>query len=422
MTLQQIDLDTIQPNNKRGVPGRTAMTIVNQNAAEAEQRLAAMEAGAPGIVARLDALDGAVDAVAGSLAVLDSSVEQETLDRIAGDASVQNSLNVLAERIRGRNGFINGDFRIWQEGTAFPAAQAYYSADCWLCSNGVSTGAISRFPFASAQSQIPGNPKYFLRYTLNSVAGAANYATLRQRIEGVTSFAGQTVTVSFWARANAPRQLSLEFAQRTGNAGEVNGIGVRKINVTTAWEKKVATVEIPIFAGADVGVDMLEFLVWLDAGSQYNPRTDSLGQQGSGVIDFALFQLEEGDVATAFDRRPEPLELVLCQGFYEVVPMWGTSGVTYTANGDTRGAAISYKVTKRRQPSFTRRGTLNVVATGSEGSVINVDLGTVSINGSTSHCWVSGVSGIAGLAPAGAVVSWGDNRSGGLSAVVDARL
>jgi hypothetical protein len=422
MTLQLIDIDIVYPNGERGVPARSASIVNNENAAETEQRLTALESGGAGIGNRLDSLDDAVDSVEAGLAaegLTRATADQELEERVAG---LEGDSLTLAGRIRGRNGFINGDFRIWQSGTAFAAAQAYYAADGWICSNGASTGAISRLPFASSQSQIPGNPKYFLRYTLSSVAGANNYATLRQRFEGATTYAGQTVTVSFWVRANAARQLSLEFAQRTGNAGEVIGIGVRKISVSTAWEKKIATVAIPIFAAADVGVDILEFLVWLDAGSQYNPRTDSLGQQGSGVIDFARFKIEEGDVATEYEPRSDAEEMILCQGFYEVVPMWGTSGVTYTANGDTRGATIPYKVTKRRQPSFTRTGTLNVVAAGSEGSVINVDLGTVSVNGSTSHCYVSGVTGITGLAPAGAVVAWGDNRQGSLTAIVDARL
>ena len=55
--------------------------------------------------------------------------------------------------------------------------------------------------------------------------------------------------------------------------------------------------------------------MFFDAGSNYNSRTDSLGQQ-SGTFDIAQVQLEEGSVATPFEVRPIGTELALCQRYY----------------------------------------------------------------------------------------------------------
>jgi hypothetical protein len=77
-------------------------------------------------------------------------------------------------------------------------------------------------------------------------------------------------------------------------------------------------VPIPSIVGKTLGAngdDCLEVYFWFDAGSNFNSRTNSLGQQ-SGTFDIAQVQLEEGAVATAFEQRHRGQELSLCQRYY----------------------------------------------------------------------------------------------------------
>jgi hypothetical protein len=70
-----------------------------------------------------------------------------------------------------RNKIINGNFDIWQRGTN-QTANGYGSADRWACTSIGTTKSISRQGFAPGQTEVPGNPKYFMRHVVSSVADA----------------------------------------------------------------------------------------------------------------------------------------------------------------------------------------------------------------------------------------------------------
>jgi hypothetical protein len=222
-----------------------------------------------------------------------------------------------------RNAIINGNFDIWQRGTSASAvADGAYLADRWQSSRVGSNANVSRQAFTLGQTDVPGEPSYFHRTVVTSSAGASNrYATV-QLIEDVRTFAGQTVTVSFWAKADATKPISMELEQVFGTGGSpssaVQALGVSKVNLSTAWQKVTKTVSLPSISGKTIGTDNnsnLRLNIWLDAGSDYNSRTDSLGQQ-SGTFDIAQVQIEIGSQATPFERRPIATELALCQRYY----------------------------------------------------------------------------------------------------------
>ena len=159
---------------------------------------------------------------------------------------------------------------------------------------------------------------------MTSVAGAGNLSYLGQRIEDVRTFAGQQVTVSLWARADATKNISVELEQFFGTGGVspstlVTAIGTTKVSIGTSWQKVTVTASIPSISGKTLGTannSSFTLLVWFDAGSDYNARTDSLGQQ-SGTFEIAQVQIEPGPVATPFERRPIGTELALCQRYFE---------------------------------------------------------------------------------------------------------
>ena len=260
-----------------------------------------------------------------------------------------------------RNAIINGNFDIWQRGTSFTGAG--YGADRWLSSRSGSTHTVTRQPFTLGQTDVPSEPTYYIQTIVSSVAGANNNSLLNQRIEDVRTFAGQQVTVSFWAKADASKNIAIEFVQAFGTGGSpsasVQRIGVTKVALTTSWQKITVTTTIPSISGKTLGTDgnsSLRLLIYFDAGSDFNSRTDTLGQQ-SGTFDIAQAQVEAGPVATPFERRPIGTELALCQRYYE------TSGTSlfsqaslfrgYVVSGAVYSVRTNFKVEKRAAPTVT---------------------------------------------------------------------
>lgn len=262
-----------------------------------------------------------------------------------------------------RNKIINGNFDIWQRGTSLAAAAgSRYLADRWIDDSSVTTIAPSRQAFALGQTDVPGEPAYFHRSVVASSAGAANYAQLIQRIEGVRTLAGQTAMLSFYAKADASKNIAVEFSRLYGTGGSPSatdiGIGAQLVPLTTAWKQFKIPVTIPSIAGKTLGTngdDWLGLNFWLDAGSNYSARAASLGQQ-SGTFDIARVKLEAGADATPDAPRPLALELLLCQRFYEVVHFPSESRTAASILwGNATPCAISaqFKAAKRATPTIT---------------------------------------------------------------------
>jgi hypothetical protein len=270
-----------------------------------------------------------------------------------------------------RNKIINGNFDIWQRGTS-QTSSGYGSADRWQCdTGGGSTKTASRQAFDLGQTDVPNNPKYFMRHVVTSSAGASNYILMTQKVEGVETLSGKTATVSFWAKADASKNIAVEIYQDFGTGGSPSAavleIGSQLVALTTSWTKHTITVDIPSVSGKTLGTDGndgLGLVFWFDAGSDFDARTASLGQQ-SGTFDIAQVQLEEGSAATPFEQRPYGMELSLCQRYYERI----NHIVTTAANGGFGNsyAAALYYSEKRVGPTITVYSGINL--TGTSGSL-----------------------------------------------------
>jgi hypothetical protein len=216
---------------------------------------------------------------------------------------------------------INGNLEIWQRGISQTNA-SYGSADRWFFQNTGTTKVISQFAFPLGSTDVDNNPKYYVRHQVTSVAGAANNCNYHQRIKGVNRLSGQTITLSFWANANVAANISVEYRQIFGTGGTpsatIDGIGVKKFQIGTTWKKYVITTTIPSCAGKVLGTDNNDatwLTIWFDAGSNFNARTDSLGQQ-SGTFRTAQHKLEIGSVATPYQFQSESDVLAECQAYY----------------------------------------------------------------------------------------------------------
>jgi len=284
-----------------------------------------------------------------------------------------------------RNAIINGNFDHWQRGASFTGSE--YGADRWFHSRSGTTHTATRQAFTLGQTDVPGEPTYFCRTVVSSVAGAGNYAIALQAIEGVRAFAGQQATISFWAKADASKNIAIDCQQNFGTGGSpssaVNAIGTVKKALTASWQKITHTFTITSVAGKTLGTDgndSLALFIWFDAGSSFNARTDTLGQQ-SGTFDIAQVQVEAGPVATAFERRPIGTELALCERYYQVID--GRAG-GYTVPGMTITYRIPFRTLMRATPTVVVTGQENTNTTGAtmgaegNGHANHVALGAVT--------------------------------------------
>lgn len=281
-----------------------------------------------------------------------------TTPNLNSDGTVTTSSLVNGSALAFRNKIINGNFDIWQRGTSLASGTSLrFLADRFRNNSVGSTYTASQQSFSVGQTNVPNNPSFFYRTVVSSVAGSNNFATLAQPIENVQTFAGQTITFSFYAKTDSTKNISVEFGQNFGTGGSpssaVEGIGVQKLNLTTSWQRFVVTANIPSISGKTIGTnnnDILYVNFFFDAGSNFNSRTDNLGQQ-SGTFDIAQLQLEEGSVATPFEVRPIGTELALCQRYYQVIGAIRIYG--YQVAGSELAAPLNYMTQMRASPSVT---------------------------------------------------------------------
>jgi hypothetical protein len=211
------------------------------------------------------------------------------------------------------NAIINGAFDIWQRGTsvAISADATYVAPDryksVWAAGGG--TGTWSQQTFTPGTAPVAGyEGTFFSRQSVTS-GGASTEVGLAQWIENVRTFAGQTVTLSFWAKADSARTLSLKIQQRfgTGGSGSIGDFYTQAI--TTSWARYSLTITLPSIAGKTVASDSsLAVLITLAAGQA----------SGSVVLDIWGVQLEAGSSATPFKRNAPSIqgELAACQRYY----------------------------------------------------------------------------------------------------------
>jgi hypothetical protein len=248
-----------------------------------------------------------------------------------------------------KNAIMNGDFRINQRGVTTSTTSTTYVFDRWQQINIGGTVTVSTQTFTVGTSLGDFQPEKYVRIVTSGQSAAGDVALLRQTIEDVRTFAGGTVTVSFWAKAAtstlaSPAKIAVDLAQQFGSGGSPSSEVVTyagQATLSTSWQRYAVTVAVPSISGKTIGTTAntsgVQLNLWVSGGSTYNARTGTLGIQ-SNTFDVWGVQVERGGYATSFEERPLQQELAMCQRYYlrylstvESYAGCGSAGVVATA-------------------------------------------------------------------------------------------
>ncbi|MNV29978.1 hypothetical protein D3C71_1212280 [compost metagenome] len=280
-----------------------------------------------------------------------------------------------------RNKIINGDFRIWQDGTSVgpitSASSNPYTADQWrIFAEGTASVTVAQQAAGAdfGQGRVGG---FTARITSNaaSTPGAANRNSFIQSIEGqglldlaLGSLWGGYFTVSFWVKASIAGAYSMAILNG-GTPTTRSYVKNYNVSVAGAWEKKVLA--IPIDQGGIANWDRstgigMQLIFDLGSGTNFEGAVDTwlstattrstgsvrmVGTNGA-TIEIGQVQLEPGSQETPFGGRPMATEFSLCQRYYE------TSGGQFAYTNPGNNATVAqylptlFTTTKRAPPTM----------------------------------------------------------------------
>ena len=267
--------------------------------------------------------------------------------------------NLITQGASGRkNLLINGGFDVAQRGTSFTGTQIY-TLDRWYMDESGSTTTLTQETHTLGQTDVPDNPKYYLK--MNTTTGANN-CRIEQNIEGVHHAAGQSATLSFWAKGVNPAggNYNINMNQLFGTGGSPStetSVSLGTFTVTSSWVKKSFTVTLASISGktlgTTLGTDHLKLQIL---------QPDGDGGSAAWNLNISNIQFELGSVATDFEHRSYGEELALCERYYEIVKAAGAW--TWTS---TTGARIYGQFRTEKRASPTASGVPIFIGNGNSG-------------------------------------------------------
>jgi hypothetical protein len=275
----------------------------------------------------------------GTFARLAAGSNGETL---VADSSTATGLRYTGLFGANKNKIINGDFGINQRNFTSNTLTNTYGFDRWKQFNNGGTFTTSPQTFTTGAAPVAGyEGTNFLRGISATQSAAGDYSTFDQAIEDVRTFAGQTVTISFWAKAGTGTpKVAAEVYQSFGSGGSASiSAPAGSVTLSTSWARYSLTVAVPSISGKTIGTNSAtEIFLWLSAGSSFASRASSIGIQ-NGTFDVWGVQVEAGSVATPFQTATGTIqgELAAAQRYYyRLTPGSGnifSFGNSYSATG-----------------------------------------------------------------------------------------
>jgi hypothetical protein len=314
-------------------------------------------------------------------------------ETLVADSSASTGLRYQGNFAAGKNAIINGAFNVNQRNFTSNTSSGSYNFDRFLQQNGGASGTLTITPqtFTAGTAPVAGyEARNFVQCVTAAGAATDTFAVFTQKIEDVRTFAGQTVTISFWAKANSGTpKISIELEQYFGTGGSPSATVdnyAGQVTLSTSWTRQSVTFAVPSLSGKTVGTDAnsssINLNLWLSGGSTFNSRTGSIGLQNNTFQIWGV-QIEAGSVATAFQTATGTIqgELAACQRYYVrfnastsgAYAIFAPSGIT-----ESNTNAVCYTplpVELRTYPSAVEYGgSLTLNSTGTAQTVTAVGL------------------------------------------------
>ncbi len=289
----------------------------------------------------------------------------------------------------GKNKIINGDFGVWQRGTSFTGSsliKQYFADRFYVYMQGLSgtpAFSVTQQTFTPGAAPVSGyEGKFFARIACTNMGSSTlSSADLWQPIEDVRTLAGQTVTLSFWAKASSNITVKTRYSQVFGSGGSAENFNeISTVSVTTSWQRFSVTFTPTSLSGKTVGDASNALYVGL--AFPYNSTFE---------IDLWGMQVEAGSTATAFQTATgnPASELAACQRYY-IRNTYGTAYGSYCLGYATSTtnvyALIPLPVPMRVMPTSIEYGNLCLDLSGQAIYTIT------SLAGSQSTTYAYGVN------------------------------
>ena len=315
-----------------------------------------------------------------------------------------------------KNLIINGDMEIWQRATAANSVSdgSYSACDRWHFPFYGTDGAMTteRETLSDADQATTG--MYYCNLltctTADTSVAANSIVQMRQTMEAqfcqpfkYGTSAAKTLTLSFYAKANASKTYGVSIWKRDSTAY----YWFQDIAVTTSWKKfeivispTAGSTSLITASGGDIVNDNgegIEVSFVLASGSNYQATADtwtSNGDFNTSSLDNFLsstdntfrvtgVQLEIGDAATDFAHLPFDVQLQRCQRYFQ---KW-QADQTYDQMGE--GAAWSdtafiwsYRLCPRMraQPSATITGNFAGAMVGNDRALSSIQINRTTVD------------------------------------------
>jgi hypothetical protein len=332
---------------------------------------------------------------------------------IVADSSATTGLRWTENYAAGKNKIINGDFNVNQRNFTSTTTHNAYTFDRFQCKATDGTTTLTAQTFTLGTAPVTG---YEATNYLDIASTGQTLSSARSGVaavmESVRTFANQTVTVSFYAKAaSGTPSIAYYLVQDFGTGGSPStavNINGNKTEITTSWARYSFTVAVPSIAGKTFGTNnnnSFSLLIYVSAGSNFNTLTNSLGIQTTTISIWGV-QVEAGSVASEFQTATGTIqgELAACQRYYyRISDPAGTqlyTAITVLHDNSAQNSTTVYGITANPVPMRavpTSTEFSEIAFHRSDGTIfpisaVTIDSATDSTYGSMYNLTVSGVT------------------------------
>jgi hypothetical protein len=265
-----------------------------------------------------------------------SNISVNTItDASGGSTASINGLTPQASNMQPYNILINGSLDVWQRGTSSTATGwGYYTADRWKTNLRDGAGTASQYVLNGEL-----NP-FVYAHKLAITSAATTSPVMQQITEDSRRYKGQTVTLSFYAKASKSITLTTVYDLVWANSS--NASASTGHSLTTSWQRFTVTTTLP------------------DPSGTYNSTYDHLytkfSYPTSDTYDVYItgVQLEVGSSASSFAHENYGDTLQKCLRYFQIWKDDGNTlgaGVWYASNQVL--AAVPLQQVMRASPTVT---------------------------------------------------------------------